>query len=319
MGRRLRLRDLMLWVALLTAIACGGGSSTPSSPTQPPTPSPNPIPNPNPPPGGGGGSGQHTFGHVVLLVEENHGYTDVIGSSDMPYLNRLANQYGLATQYYANIHPSIGNYFMLTTGKTTPSADNFVGTVSDDNVVRELIAAGKTWKSYAESLPSVGYTGGDVLPYSKHHNPYAYLSDVLGTSEANDLVPFSQLGADLAANELPDFSFLVPDLDHDAHDGTLAQADAWLQQNIDPLITSPTFQKDGLLIIVFDEAETSDATHGGGHVAAVVVSPFAKKQYQSGRLFQHESTLRLLLKSLGVTTYPGASANAPEMDEFFTN
>jgi phospholipase C len=237
----------------------------------------------------------------------------------MPYLNRLANQYGLATQYYANIHPSIGNYFMLTTGKTTPSADNFVGTVSDDNVVRELIAAGKTWKSYAESLPSVGYTGGDVLPYSKHHNPYAYLSDVLGTSEANNLVPFSQLGADLAANELPDFSFLVPDLDHDAHDGTLAQADAWLQQNIDPLITSPTFQKDGLLIIVFDEAEISDATHGGGHVAAVVVSPFAKKQYQSGRLFQHESTLRLLLKSLGVTTYPGASANAPEMDEFFTN
>ena len=62
--------------------------------------------------------------------------------------------------------------------------------------------------------------------------------------------------------------------------------------------------------------QTSDATHGGGRVAAVVVSPFVKKQYQSGTFFQHESTLRLLLKSLGVTTYPGASANAPEMDEF---
>lgn len=301
----------MLWVALLAAISCGGGSS-PSTPTQPPDPTP------NPPPGGGGGSGRPPFGHVVLLVEENHGYTDVVGNSAMPYLNGLASQYALATQYFANIHPSIGNYFMLTTGKTTPSEDNFAGMVSDDNVVRELIAAGKTWKSYAEGLPSVGYTGGDVLPYSKHHNPYAYLSDVVGTSEANNLVPFSQFSADLAANQLPDFSFVAPNLDDDAHDGTLAQADAWLENNLDPLITSPTFQKDGLLVIVFDEARTSDAAHGGGRVAAVVVSPFVKKQYQSGTFFQHESTLRLLLKSLGVTTYPGASANAPEMDEFFT-
>ena len=100
----------------------------------------------------------------------------------------------------------------------------------------------------------VGYTGGDVLPYSKHHNPYAYLSDVVGTSEANNLVPFSQFSADLAANQLPDFSFVAPDLDDDAHDGTLAQADTWLKKTLDPLITSPTFQKDGLLVIVFDEA-----------------------------------------------------------------
>ena len=305
----------MLWVALLAAISCGGGSS-PTTPTQPPTPTPDPTP--NPPPGGGGGSGPPPFGHVVLLVEENHGYKDVVGNSAMPYLNGLASQYGLATQYFANIHPSIGNYFMLTTGKTTPSDDNFAGMVSDDNVVRELIAAGKTWKSYAEGLPSVGYTGGDVLPYSKHHNPYAYLSDVVGTSEANNLVPFSQFSADLAANQLPDFSFVAPNLNDDAHDGTLAQADTWLKNNINPLITSQTFQKNGLLVIVFDEAQTSDAAHGGGRVAAVVVSPFVKKQYQSGTFFQHESTLRLLLKSLGVTTYPGASANAPEMDEFFT-
>jgi acid phosphatase len=116
------------------------------------------------------------------VVEENHSYRSVIGSSSMPYLNSLAKKYGLATHYYANTHPSIGNYFMLTTGKIITNNDGWTGTVSGHNVVRRLITAGKTWKSYAESLPSVGYKGGDVYPYSKHHNPFAYFSDVRNSS-----------------------------------------------------------------------------------------------------------------------------------------
>jgi phospholipase C len=303
---------LLVW-GLLAAMSCGGGYSSPISPA----PSPTPQPNPNPPPGGG--SGQIAFGHVVLLVEENHGYADVIGNSAMPYLNSLATNYGLATQYYADAHPSIGNYFMLTIGKLITNDDSFSGIVSDDNLVRELMIAGKGWRCYAENLPSVGYTGGDILPYSKHHNPFAYFSDVVGTSQADNIVPFSQFASDLAANQLADFSFVIPNLNHDAHDGTLAQADAWLKSNVDPLIGSAPFQKDGLLVIVFDEAKTSDTAHGGGHVPAILVSPLAKKQYQSHTLFQHESTLRLVLKALGINTYPGAAATAPGMDEFFAN
>src|SRR5713101_8900703 len=115
------------------------------------------------------------FGHVFLVVEENHSYSEVIGNAAMPYLNSLASQYGLATQYYANTHPSLGNYFMLTTGQIITNNDNFTGTVPADNVVRHLLAAGKTWKVYAESLPSVGYLGGDTGLYVKHHNPFAYL------------------------------------------------------------------------------------------------------------------------------------------------
>jgi hypothetical protein len=100
--------------------------------------------------------------HVFIVVEENHSHSSVIGSSSMPYLNSLANQYGMATRYFADTHPSIGNYFMLTTGQIVTNDDNFSGTVSVDNLVRHLVSAGKTWKFYAESLPSVGYTGGDV-------------------------------------------------------------------------------------------------------------------------------------------------------------
>jgi hypothetical protein len=81
------------------------------------------------------------FTHVVIVVEENHNYSGVIGNSSMPYLNRVAHKYGLATQYYANVHPSIGNYFMLTTGGLITNNDTLTATVNADNVVRHLLTA----------------------------------------------------------------------------------------------------------------------------------------------------------------------------------
>jgi len=98
----------------------------------------------------------------------------------------------------------------------------------------------------------------------------------------------------------------------------LSAADTWLQLKIDPLIQSPQFQVDGLLVIVFDEANTLDLTSGGGHVAAIVVSAFAKRAYKSIAFYQHQSVLRLMLEGLGVTTLPGDAATAPAMWEFFS-
>src|SRR5213596_1410726 len=266
-------------------------------------------------PGGGGGP---SFNHVYIVVEENTDYASVIGSSSMPYLNGLAQQYGLATQYYADTHPSIGNYFMMTVGRIITNDDNYSSVVSDDNVVRRLLAGRKTWKSYAEDLPAVGYTGGDVGNYARKHNVFALLSDVVNdSSQRTRLVPFIQFAPDLANGTLPDFSNIVPNLCNDAHDCSLATADTWLGNNIAPLIASPTFQQDGLLIIVFDESG-SDSTNGGGRIAWVVVGPKAKLGYQSTTLYQHQSTLRLILEALGVAQFPGAAATAPAMTEFFT-
>jgi len=261
------------------------------------------------------------FGHVFIVVEENAGYSDVIGSSSMAYFNSLANTYGLATNYYANLHPSIPNYFELTVGKTLTVIDSETPQsfpVSDDNVVRELLAAGKTWKSYAEDLPNAGYSGGDTAKYLVRHNPLAYITDVQNTpAQAQNLVPFSEFAADLPTANLPQYSFIVPNSCDNAHDCPLSTADAWLKTNIDPLINSPVFQKDGLLIIVFDEGPTLDFTQGGGHVAAVVISPFSKPAYKSIALYQHQSVLRLMLEGLGVTKLPGDATSAPAMWEFF--
>lgn len=283
---------LVLFALGFTA-GCGGGSTRSQGPPPPPS------------------------SRVFMIVEENHSYSEVIGNSSMPYLNGLASRYALATQYYADIHPSIGNYFMLTAGQIETMDDGFGGIVSDDNIVRELVKAGKSWRSYAESLPSIGYLGGDSGPYLKHHNPFVYFSDVVGTSQANDVVPFSQFSADLGGGSLPDFSFIVPNVQDDAHDGTLAGADQWLSTNIDPLLKDNAFQASGLLIIVFDEGDISDLAHGGGHVAMVIAGPQVKNGYQSTSFYQHESTLRLVLSTLGISSFPGNSASAPNMGEFF--
>ncbi len=267
--------------------------------------------------------------HVVLLLEENHSYSSVIGSASMPYLNNLAAQNGLATQYFANTHPSIGNYFMLTTGQIVTNNDALNSTVTVDNMVRHLLTAGKTWKSYAESLPSVGYTGSDVYPYARRHNPLSYFSDVANSSvQKLNLVPFSHFAGDLANHQLPNFSFIIPNVNHDGHDcptgpsgctdaQKLATADSWLKSNIAPLISNPAFQQDGILIIVFDESVDSDTAHGGGHIAAIVIGPGVKKGSKSTTLYQHQNVLRTVLDGLGVSTYPGAAATAADMGDLF--
>jgi len=196
--------------------------------------------------------------------------------------------------------------------------DNFSGTISDDNVVRELVNAGKSWKAYEESIPSAGYLGGDVTPYVRRHNPFSYLSDVQNDpSQAANIVPFFQFASDLSSNTLPQFSFISPDVNDDAHSGTLAAADSWLQSNLAPLLASSTFQNSGLLIITFDESEDTDLDHGGGHVATVVISSKSKMKYQSQTEYQHQSTLRLVLAASGVDRFPGLAGTASDMTEFF--
>jgi hypothetical protein len=314
---------LLFFSLIWFAAGCGGGAVSASGSTAAATPTPTPIPTPSPTP-----TPFPAADHVFLVLLENHAFNQVIGSPFMPYLNSLAAQHSLATNYFANTHPSIGNYFMLTTGNIETNNDAFTGTVSSDSIPRAFAAAGKTWKAYMESLPSVGYTGGDVYPYFKHHNPFAYMTDVLGSSaETANLVPFTQLSADLTAGALPSFGFIAPNAEDDAHDcptggsacldtAKLTAADNWLKAHIDPLIQSPALA-NSVFIIVFDESLDVDLVNGGGQVAMVMAGSHVKAGFKSTTLFQHQSTLRLVLDLLRVTDHPGNSATAPTMQEFF--
>ena len=285
--------------------------------------------------GGGGGSGATlpSPDHVVVVVLENHSFSQVIGSPSMPYLNSLANAHSLATNYFGNVHPSIGNYLMLTTGLIETTDDNSTQTFSGDNIERALIGAGKSWKAYMESMPSAGYLGPNTGFYLRHHNPFAYFSDnedattKSPTAQTANMVPFTQLQADLAANSLPNFSFIAPNSVDDAHDcpggvttcadsDKLTAADTWLKTNIDPLINNAAFA-NSVFIITWDEGDLTDLTNVGGQVATVLVGTHVKAGFKSTTFYQHQNTLRLVLDLLKVGDRPGASSVAGSMNEFF--
>ena len=259
--------------------------------------------------------------HIVMVMEENTSYVDVVRNSAWPNLNSLIANGALATNYYADSHPSIGNYFMLTTGQLLTTNDNSTVVWNVDNIARRMLAANIPFRIYAEGI-SQGYLGGDTGLYLIRHNPFAMLSDIASNpAVANQTIwPFTQFATDLANGTLPEFSFIVPDVNDDAHNGTPQQADSWLQTNVViPVSNSPAFAPggDGLLIVDFDEAAPSDTTHGGGHVVCVFWGPVAKTGYTqtSSTLYQHESTLHTLMDELGLPNPPGAAASAPSMSE----
>jgi phosphatidylinositol-3-phosphatase len=295
-------------LALLLAgvqLGCGGGASDP-----PPT---NKVP---------------VVAHVFVLVEENHSYNSIIGNSAMPFTNSLAQQYSLATQYYANRHNSLPNYFMLTVGDLVTTDDTFTGKVTTDNVVRAITAAGKSWKVYADSLPNVGYLGPTVVPYGKDHNPFTYFSDVLNnSSQAANVVPFTQLATDMQNGTLPGYAMIVPDFANDGHDcpneasnctdtDKLAHIDSWIQTNVGPLINSSAFS-DSVLIYTWDESSIDDMANGGGHIPTILIGSQVRRGFQSKTLYQHQSVLRLSMELLGIKDLPGAAASATDMNEFF--
>jgi acid phosphatase len=261
--------------------------------------------------------------HVVLVMEENQSYATVVGNtSDWPNLNILMSTGALATNYYANSHPSIGNYFMLTTGQLLTTDDSSTTVWNVDNLARRMLASGVSFKIYAEGITQ-GYLGGNTGLYLIRHNPFAMLSDIADNPQvANQCIwPFTQFAADLASGTLPDFSYIVPDVNDDAHNGTPQQADAWLQTSvIGPLSNASAFSSggDGILIVDFDEAADSDTTYGGGHVAAVFWGPAAKAGYTqtSTTVYQHQSMLRTVMEALQSSDPPGAAATAPSMSEF---
>ncbi len=244
----------------------------------------------------------------------------------MPYLASLISQGALVSKYYANSHPSLPNYLILTTGLALTNNDGYSGNVTTDNVVRELVAAGKTWKVYAESLPSAGYLTGDKGPYVRRHNPFAFFSDVQqNPTQAANIVPFTQFGSDIttgASFKLPNYSFVVPHLVDDAHScitggntdcrlsSRLKTADGWLQAHIGPLLNTTEFQTSGLLIVLFDES-ADDFANGGGHVLAMMTGTHVRAGYNSSTTsYDHRSMLSLTMKAAGVANIPNG-ADAP--------
>lgn len=271
--------------------------------------------------------------HVYIVAEENRSYEHIVGSPDMPYLNSLFSRGALATQFYSNEHGSLENYFWVTAGQFITHDNSTTLTFNVDNIERHLLTNGLTFKSYAQSLPSPGFTGLVSGAYLKRHAPLIYFTDMANSSLRFDHVSTTVLASDIARRTLPDFAFITPDADHDMHNcGALAPclqtADLWLKENIGPLLASEPFRPggDGLFIIWADEADlgtdnrcSATVPQGcGGRIVVAMIGPQVKPGYKSVQTYHHPSVLRTMLEALGTTShFPGAAETAPDMAEFF--
>ncbi len=270
--------------------------------------------------------------HVWMITEENHSFEDVVGNSQMPYYNQLIHQYGLATQFYSDQHSSLPALMWFIAGAPVETNNDTVScNHGNDNVVRELLKQGYSWRSYQANLPYAGFQGlygGTNNSYFRRHNPLIDFTDVCpGTGQDKNSVPYTQMAADFAQSNTVNYAYITPDVDEDAHNGTLPAADQWLQNNLPAILARPEFRPggDGILFIVWDEGTlstdnrcSSTVSQGcGGRTATLVIGPQVKPGYQSTVAYHNESVLKTVCAAMGLSPCPGAAQNAAPMADFF--
>jgi hypothetical protein len=265
--------------------------------------------------------------HVVWIWLENHGYDEIVGSSDAPFINRtLIGGCGLATNAHNETHPSLPNYIAATSGLSPGRLGRWV---SDCNATAPCLTRAPSlfgqvgsWGAYAESMPKPcvhWFTGR----YAASHNPAVYYRG-LADCPLHD-VPYSRLAQDLAADTLPAFVFITPNMCHDMHNCSVQTGDAWLAHAIRGLVASAAYQRGTMAIFVtFDEGEHGGSNRcafntrdAGCHVPIIVVAPSTPPGARAGALFNHYSLLRTTEEMLGITDYLGAARNAHSMRAAF--
>jgi uncharacterized membrane protein len=241
--------------------------------------------------------------HVVIVIEENHSFASIIGSSSAPYINSLAQQGALFTQSFGVEHPSQPNYLDLFSGSNQGITDDTCPhTFSTENLASELAAAGQTFTGFSEDLPSVGSTVCTSGGYARKHAPWVNFTNVPTTSNQ----PFSGFPTDFT--NLPTVSIVDPNLTDDMHDGTIAQGDTWLQQHIDSYVQFAQTH-NSLLIVTFDE----DDSASGNQIPTIFVGPMVK-QGQFAETINHFNVLRTVEDLYGLTRVGAAATATPISD-----
>ena len=228
---------------------------------------------------------------------ENKEYGSIVGSRAAPYENGLIARYGLATNMYAETHPSEPNYVAMTSGGLQGVRSDGFYKLSAPSVFDQIEAAGRTWHVYAQDYPGGCYGGsvsaggvdgpGFAGEYARKHNPaISYLSITRDPARCANITHLA--GFDPAA---ADFEMIVPNLINDMHSSSVAAGDAFLKAFVPGIVASPAFA-DSVLFITWDEGGTSRG--GGGHIATIVVSPGMTPASRNTTAATHYSMLRTI-------------------------
>ncbi|WP_424765535.1 alkaline phosphatase family protein [Paenibacillus sp. sgz302251] len=238
--------------------------------------------------------------HIVIVVEENHSYNQIIGSSNAPYMNALLRQGALFTNAYAITHPSQPNYLALFSGSMQGVKDDSCNKpFKTDNLGVELLKSNLTFTGYSEDMPKAGFTGCWSGGYGRKHNPWVQFTNI--PAKLNQ--PFSAFPKDFT--KLPTVSFVIPNHQNDMHDGTVKEADDWLKKNIDSYAAWAKTHHS-LLILTWDEDDNSKKNHIPVIMAGSMIKPGKYTQK-----INHYNLLRTIEDLYGLPRLGASRSAAP--------
>jgi hypothetical protein len=280
------------------------------------------------------GAGGFTTVFTILL--ENHSYDQVVGSADAPYINKLIDRHGLATNYQdSGHHPSLRNYLYMVSGDvqyplcidenpTWPGIPGFP--VDADNLGYQMEQAGIKWRSYQASMgkPCNLSTNGDYAP---KHDPFLYFDNIQNGPDdlcARRNVDYTEFPADLASGEYQ-YMWITPDLVEDGHDPAgdpsagLQQTDDWLARELPRILHSKAYLDGGVIFITWDEGGNFNwlTCSADDQVPMIVISPKLKSAgMKVGTPLSHASYLATMEDLYGLPRL-GAAVEARTLMEFF--
>jgi hypothetical protein len=279
------------------------------------------------------------YNHVFYLVEENHGFSQIIGNPAAPTINKLAKAYGYASQYYGVSHPSGPNYVaMLGGGTFGVGSDNpyWLFHVNQPSLMSQLDQAGLSWKGYFQGMPYAGYRGycypvrclgvpdSDTLYIAKHNGMVYFHSVNSSAAELAKMQPLASLNTDLASGHVPNFSYIMPDECNDMHGAPpvcadsgnpgdvddnylVSTADAFLARTVSQITRSSVWTHgSNAIVIAFDEGASGDnsgccgSKTGGGHALTVVVTNRGPQHLADPTPYNHYSLLSALQHAFGL-------------------
>ncbi len=254
-----------------------------------------------------------------MVVEENKSYSQIIGSASAPYINSLAADNAVATDYHGVTHPSLPNYLALTGGQTfgvTTDCSPSSCPVDGANIADSIEGAQRGWGAYMQSMPDPCTTTSSGS-YAVKHNPFVYFDDIrTNPTRCNaHIVPYSNLSVDLATTATtPSFVFIVPNLCNDMHDCSVSTGDNWLKANLPTIFNSPAWKtQNSLLVITWDEDDFTTVNK----VATILIGPSVRPGYRSSTSYNHYSLLKTIEAAWGLPPLTNNDANASTMSEFF--
>ena len=221
--------------------------------------------------------------HIVIVIEENHGYDQIINSENAPYINQLAKEGTLFTNSQAITHPSQPNYLALFSGSTQGINDDACldknPRFTTPNLGAALIHAGYTFKAYSESLTKTGsqecfFEASKGYDYARKHAPWTNWQGDNENGLPDSLSqPFSSFPTDF--NQLPTVSFVVPNEGNDMHNidvggdtATIKRADKWLKKHLSAYVKWAK-KNNSILIVTFDEDQKGSMLEN--HIATIFV------------------------------------------------